>query len=247
MKTDFWTARNVFILGAMTVLGCSSNNGKGGNGGAGGAIGSGGLGGSGTRPLVPDDAGRDAVSRIDATGSGRDAKPTSSADAARVCPRPIDKIDCSSDAAQSCRRTWAEALARPLECISFAAPDGIGMTESRGTCGAYNFFTFLFVNGETTYYYDMTSGQLTAVYSSVGPRGCYAGPPDGIDTSCSSGFTTIDSCIPDAGSGNGPDAAADGGSCVAASARCSPSGVPCCDGLTCTDTGIVLGEFLCSD
>jgi|SRR5579871_214279 len=255
MKAALWVGRRVFLLGAIALLGCSSNagargiSGVGGTVGPGGATGSGGLGGSGTTALVPNDAGRDAVSRTDAMDreAGNDAKPASSADASRVCPRPIETMDCSSDAAPSCRRTWAEAAAMPLECISFAAPGGIGMTESRGTCGAYNFFTVLFVDGETTYYYDMTSGQLTAIYSSVGPRGCSAGPLAGIDTSCSSGFSTIDFCIPDAGSGNGPDGAVDGGSCVAPGAPCSPSGVRCCDGLTCSDTGIVPGEFLCAD
>jgi hypothetical protein len=43
MKRDFCTARNVFLLGAMTLLGCSSNNGKGGSGGVGGAAGPGGV------------------------------------------------------------------------------------------------------------------------------------------------------------------------------------------------------------
>ena len=140
------------------------------------------------------DAGRDVAlprdaGRADAT---RDAAPR---DAAIVCSQPIGPSQCTSDAANACRRTWAEVLATPPACGPF-----VYEYESRGTCGAYNEAEFVGGTQKGMYYYDATSGKLVAVYTMSGTTpSCYEGPPVGIPT-CD--LPAADNrCLRDAGTG----------------------------------------------
>ena len=128
---------------------------------------------------APHDAGRDVAAPHDAghADATHDAAPKdASRDAAIVCAQPIGANQCTSDAASACRRTWAEVLTTTPDCRP-------SISESRGTCGAYNEFEVVQGTQKGMYYYDATTGQLAAVYTMSGTTpSCYEGPPAGIPT-----------------------------------------------------------------
>jgi hypothetical protein len=110
-----------------------------------------------------------------------------------ACGRGRSK--CTSDAANACRRTWAEVLTTTPTCGPF-----IYEYESRGTCGAYNEVEFVGGTQKGMYYYDATTGQLTAVYTMSGTKpSCYEGPPGGIPTCDLPAADNL--CLRDAGTG----------------------------------------------
>ena len=151
--------------------------------------------------VATHDAGRDVVTPHDAISANHnvdaaaDAKHEAGAtDAAHVCSQALAADVCTSDAAGSCRRTWAEVLATPPQwCYGF-------WRELRGTCGAYNVNEFLNVDSGEVYYYDASTGQLTAIYAfgnNPALGGCEAGPPEGI--TCAEATPLINVCLQDAG------------------------------------------------
>ncbi len=155
----------------------------------------------GTKASAPRDAGQDGASPHDARplDGHTDMASTDApqADAAQVCPAPPDQLFCNSDGDASCRRTWAEVLASPPQCVSFASAGSNGSVESRGTCGPYNVVVLTYADWTDTYYYDMASGQLVQVdMFSGGPVTCLAGPPAGIPR-CFSNLDDV--CARDAG------------------------------------------------
>lgn len=162
----------------------------------------------------PQDAGQDAIiardtgadvsvprdGDSDMDAAGIDAR-VDAADAGPSCPRPVESGECAADAAESCQSTWAAVLAAPPRCAPFVGLGGDGVDERRGTCGTYNVDSFGHVDWANVYFYDMTTGQLVAVYKVFGPDGtkadCLAGPREGLPH-CT--FTVVDLCPPDAGS-----------------------------------------------
>jgi hypothetical protein len=145
--------------------------------------------------VLPHDAGRDVVLSHDAghVDATHDAAHT---DAAIVCAYPIGPTQCTYDGSTACRRTWAQVLASPPACGPFPYD-----YESRGTCGAYYEAEFVGLTQKGMYYYDVTTGQLAAVYTVTGTMtpSCYEGPPAGIPT-CD--LPAADNkCLKDAGTG----------------------------------------------
>jgi hypothetical protein len=133
-----------------------------------------------------------------------------------MCPASIDSwysTNCPSDA--ECRLTWAEVLANPI-CVPPSNPNYNGRDEeSLGTCGDYDVAMYAHSDWELGYYYDHATGQLVEVFSyySIGTAQgqCVGGPPGGIPTCPSTGYTNA--CTRDGGTDGAPlDGAVDAGS-----------------------------------
>jgi hypothetical protein len=71
--------------------------------------------------------------------------------------------------------------------------------ESRFDCNGYHVSQIAQDDTSSTYYYDLTSGQLVAVYAtSILARRCVVGPPSGVNADCSN-VTAVQVCRHDGG------------------------------------------------
>ncbi len=147
-------------------------------------------------------SGADASARDDAE-SATDASPDSArvdaGDGGDVCPHVIGPADCPSSNTE-CRATWSDVLANPI-----CPKPGLSVNfsrEERYDCSGYHVSLIAHVDTSQTYYYDATSGDLVAIYSSaliLGPV-CVAGPPSGITANCPN-VQPVQICQQDAGQG----------------------------------------------
>jgi hypothetical protein len=92
-----------------------------------------------------------------------------------ACSYSIEDWCASGNA---CVRTWEEALAEPAFCGGRDASPPL-----RADCGDYHALTVTALDLSRTYYYDATTGMLTAIVSASGfynTRSCDAGPTTGF-------------------------------------------------------------------
>lgn len=141
----------------------------------------------------PQDAGKEAASG--GGDAGRDI--ADSGDGGNVCPHVVGAADCAASD-KGCRPTWTDVLANPI-CV----PGSIDYSrEAHFDCGGYHVSVVEHVDTSETYYYDATTGQLVAIYSTVLlQQRCVAGPPSGLTVNCPNA-TRTQVCVHDAG----PDA-----------------------------------------
>jgi hypothetical protein len=105
-------------------------------------------------------------------------------------------------------------LANPI-CVPSSTATTSGDQQSLGTCGDYDVAMYAHGDSEWWYYYDHATGQLVEVYDyyyfyGTGQALCAAGPPGGIPTCPSTGYTNV--CPHDGGTDGAPlDAAIDAG------------------------------------
>src|SRR5450631_300742 len=142
-------------------------------GGAGGTIRDAGGGAGGT---IRDASGGAGGSNRDAAGDT-----AASTDGAKVCPHVVSASDCPSTNAE-CRPTWSAVLSNPV-CTRSAG--FYTSHESRLDCDGYHISMVGHIDTSTTYYYDVTSGDLVEIYTSANSRqSCVAGPPSGLALDC---------------------------------------------------------------
>jgi hypothetical protein len=116
-----------------------------------------------------------------------------------VCPHVVSASGCPSGYAPECRPTWATVLANPV-CTRSAG--FYTSRELRADCDGYHISVVGHLDTSTTYYYDATSGDLVAIYSSANARqSCIAGPSPGVKVDCPN--VTLMSICP---SNGGPEA-----------------------------------------
>ena len=137
------------------------------------------------------------------TGAGRGGSgATNGGGGTTGCPQEVMPY-CAGRTNWTCTTTWAAVLLDTSVC-----PLEGGFDDYRGLCGDFD-VRELFGGGENDVYYDVSTGNLVAIWARVaGATGsCVAGPPDFAPPSCTVGALTRVVC-PDGGAA-GPDASPD--------------------------------------
>jgi hypothetical protein len=109
---------------------------------------------------------------------------------------PLDlATECPGGDLAECQPTWAEVLAHP-QCSGSPANLGPVSREGRVDCGGYHIRGVTHVDWGSSYYYDITSGALVAIYllgSGPGSGTCF-GPSQGIVVDCTNAPSTPPVC-----------------------------------------------------